>query len=185
MASLYRVGPAGVASPRFPVFTLPTATADARPDLELTVPITPYGVAAVDSPLWQIDGEVERRSPDGMLALVRPAEPARLTWLTRGLDTDGHVVRPVAVDVAGGHRVTVDAFAPAGDDQPAGVRIRLGGASEELRFGGGRPGEQRATFDLCDAAGPVAGAIEQVNSAHLGGDRFSAARIQRVRLQRC
>ena len=184
VTSLYRLGPAGVAAPGFPVFTLPTAFSDVTPELRLTVPLPEFAVTAVDSPLWQIAGQSAQRSPDGALDLIRPVQPGQVTWMTQGLDTDGHVVRPVTLRALGGRRVTLEAIAPR-DDQESAARIRLAGVDEELRFGPGRPNEQRVTADLCDAAGPVEGTIEQVNSADIGNNRFSGARVLRVRLDPC
>ena len=185
VTSLYRLGPANVAAPGFPVFTLPTAFTDVRPeDLRLTSELSDYAVTAVDSPLWQVAGEVVRESPDGLLALIRPADPAQATWTTQGLDTDGQVVREVTVSALGGRRVTIEAAAPD-SSQESGVRIELGDADEELRFGPGRPSSQRFSADLCDATGPVQGRIQPVNSADIGNNRFSGARMLRVRLEAC
>jgi hypothetical protein len=185
VVSVYSVAPAGVARPGFPVFTLPSTGANADPELRLDVPLDQRAVTAVDSPLWQMAAETERLSPDGTLALVRPARPARLQWLTEGLETDGHVVRDLAVRVAGGHRVTVEAVTPTDNGQAAGIRVELGGRKRELTFGGEQPGEASVAIDLCGAGGIVTGRVALLNAADIGGNRFSGARLRRVRLERC
>ncbi|HEX2084885.1 MAG TPA: glycosyltransferase family 39 protein [Solirubrobacteraceae bacterium] len=185
VTDIYTLGPLRLAAPGFPVFTLPTGVSDVVPDLRLSVPIRDYAVSAVDSPLFQVAAEEVRRSPDGTLAVVRPAKPWRATWLAEGLDADGHVVRQVALRAAGGHRVVVDAVKPTADDQGATIRITMDEQPRELEFGADKPERARATFDLCGATGVVEGRIELITAAHAGGNRFSGGRLMSVRLERC
>jgi hypothetical protein len=182
---IYSVGPLRLPSPGFPVFTLPTTFTDVAADLGLTVPLGPLAVTAVDSPLWQVAGETVRTSPDGALALVRPARPARATWYAPGMEADGQVVREVGLRAQGGHRVAVDVASPVEDDQSAAVRVELAGRATEVKFGPDLPRQRTLRFDACDATGPVEGRMVPVGAAHLGNNRFSAARVARVRLEPC
>jgi hypothetical protein len=185
VADIYSVGPMHLASPGFPVFTLPTTTTDVAPDLRLSVPLPEMAVAAVDSPLFQVAGQEVRRSPDGGLALIRPAKPWRLTWIATAIDTDGQIVRSLDLRMAGGHRVTMDLRAPIDDGQEGKVSISLAGRTQEVAFGSGRPGEQKASFDACGRTGVVDGRIDLRNAASIGDNRFSGARLLSVRLEPC
>ena len=184
VTTIYMLGPLNLTPPGFPVFTLPTTHADTGGDLQLTVPLPEYAVSAVDSPLWQVAGETVRTSRDELTQLMRPARPARATWVARGLVTDGQILGPVELSAAGGHRVTLEIAAPAGD-QLAKAGVELGGRRREVQFGAGQDDRRSVTFDLCDEPGAVTGRIELLNAADIGGNRFSAGRVTRARLQRC
>jgi hypothetical protein len=183
VTDLYVLGPLNLAPPGFPVFTLPTTHTDIAADLRLGVPLPEYAVSAVDSPLWQVAGETVETSPDGGTALIRPAQPWRATWVARGLETDGQVVRDVELQAAGGHRVTIDVAEP--NDGDAVVRVDLGGSPvRRLEFAADDRPERRLRFDLCDQPGPAAGRIGLERASDIGG-RFSGARVTRVRLEPC
>jgi hypothetical protein len=181
VTTLYMLGPMNLAPPGFPVFTLPTMHTDFAPDLRLGVPLPEYAVSAVDSPLWQVAGETVRTSPDGLTSLMRPARPWRATWVGRGLETDGHIVRDVELTAAGGHRVVLDVIG-ASDSQPGRFKLELGDARTE--FSSTTMEERRLTVDLCDESGPVTGIVRMVEAADVGG-RFSAGRLRAVQMQRC
>jgi len=185
VTDLYMLGPLNLGAPGFPVFTLPTTHTDVVADLRLSVPLPEYAVSAVDSPLWQVEGELVRTSPDGLSALIRPAKPWRASWVARGLPTDGQVVGPVELSAAGGHRVVLELAQPAANGQLGKVAVELDGDRREARFGAGQPESRTMTFDLCDVSGPAAGRIELQNAADIGANRFSGARLARVRLERC
>jgi hypothetical protein len=185
VTDLYMLAPLDLAPPGFPVFTLPTIRTDVTPDLLVGPRLTEYAVTAVDSPLWQVAGETVRTSPDGLSALIRPVQPGRVTWMAKGLDTDGHVVRQVELQAAAGHRIGIEAAKPTGDEQGATIRITLGDRVRELEFGADKPERARATFDACGAQGVVPGRIELITAAHLGGGRFSGGRLLGVHLERC
>jgi hypothetical protein len=185
VASLYKLEPLGLAVPGFPVFTLPTTSTGIAPDLNLTVPLPDLAVSAVDSPLWQVEGETVRTSPDGSLALVRPAKPGRASWVAEGIDTDGQVPRAVTMRARRGNRVVVDVATPIRDEQSSVARFRFAGRDETLRFGPGQPEQRTLTFDLCGGDGIASGTIEPSGGAHVGDNRFSGARLLRVRLEPC
>ena len=180
---IYTVGPLGIASPGFPVFTLPTTATDIA-GTQLTVPLPEYAVSAVDSPLFQVAGRSVRTSPDGALALIRPSRPTQAIWTARGLDIDGHVTVGVDLQAAGGHRVTVEAT-PAIGGQMSKIAVELGGERAELQFDPDGPERQTASFDLCDRTGAVTGSVQLLNAAHVGGNRFSGGRVSRVRVTPC
>ena len=182
VADIYSLGPLHLPSPGFPVFTLPTTITDMDAQMRFTMPLPEYAVTAVDSPLWQVAADVVRPSPDRTLALVRPVKPWRATWVANGLDVDGQIVRGVDLKAAGGHRVVVTVIG-ASDQQPGRFRMRLGGQRRE--FSSQKIVEGRLTFDLCDEVGPVAGHIDQVEAADVGGNRFSSGRLRAVRLDPC
>jgi hypothetical protein len=185
VTDLYMLGPLNLAAPGFPVFTLPTTHTDIAADMRLSVPLPEYAVSAVDSPLWQVEGETVKTSPDGLSALIRPAKPWRATWTAKGLPTDGQVVGPVELSAAGGHRVVFDFAAPTGDGQLGRVAVELEGKRREVRFGAGQEDRRMVTFDVCDVTRPATGRIELQNAADIGANRFSGARLLRVRLERC
>jgi hypothetical protein len=168
------------------VFTLPIHSTDVfLEDLRVTVPVRETTVSAVDSPLFQLEGEEVRRSPDGTLAVLRVAQPGRLTWLARGIDTDGNVTQTVELSMAGGHRASVLLRSPVEDDQLAKVAVGLGRKRSEVAFAAGEPRERRVTLDACRREGAVAGRIDLQNAAHIGNNRFSGARVMAVRLEKC
>ncbi len=182
---LYTLGQLNLALPAFPVFTLPRVGSYAADDLALSKSLPEFAVTSVDSPLWQVQAETVRTSPGGTLALVRPARPWRVTWLAPSLDTDGQVVRDAELRVMGGHRVRIDLVAPNADAQPARVQVELGGAPRDVTFGDAQPPSRSLTFDVCETEGAVSGRVAVLNAAHVGGNRFSGARIAAVRLARC
>lgn len=184
VTSIYRLGPMNLPPPGFPVFTLPTTFTDFDPaTLELAVPLPEYAVTAVDSPLWQVAGEVVAVSPDGGTAVIRPAKPWRARWIARGLEWDGHVVRDAELFIEGGNRLVVDVFEPA--DADALVRFEVDGEpTERLEFGPERPDMRRVRYDLCDREGVVRGRIGLERAADIGG-RFSGGRVTRARLEPC
>jgi hypothetical protein len=185
VTDIYTLGPLRLASPGFPVFTLPIRVSDVDEDLRLSRPVTDLAASAVDSPLFQLDAEEVHRSPDGGMALVRPATPNAATWVANGLEADGHVIRDVALSVAGGRRVAIDAVAPTGDGQQGKVTVELGDRETDVEFGGALPTERTVRFDTCGETGPVDGRILLRNAAHVGNNRFSGARLLRVRLTPC
>ena len=183
---VYSLGPLQLPPPGFPVFTLPTTATDVTPDLGLTYPLPEYAVTAVDSPLWQVEARSEvARAPDGGLAVVKPARPSRATWIAQGLPTDGHVVGPIDLRLAAGHRVTLELGPPTTDDQLGKVAVELGGKRREVAFAAGEREPQRVSFDACDATGVVTGGIELLNAADIGSNRFSGANVRRARVERC
>ncbi|HEV2815332.1 MAG TPA: glycosyltransferase family 39 protein [Solirubrobacteraceae bacterium] len=182
---IYTLGPMRMATPGFPVFTLPIKAVDVFADLRLTVPLPEHAVTAVNSPLWQVAGETVRKSPDGGLALIRPADPPRVTWMAEGVDTDGQVVKGVDLRVAGGHRVKMLVRAPIEDGQLGKVEVSLGGRTSEVAFAEGEPSERELSFDACDSVAVVSGRIELLNAAHVGDNRFSGARLMWVALEPC
>ncbi|HEX8085591.1 MAG TPA: hypothetical protein VF529_14960 [Solirubrobacteraceae bacterium] len=184
VSDLYTLGPLRLASPGFPVFTLPIVAANVQPDLTLTIPLPEQAVTAVDSPLWQVEGEIVRQSPDGGLGVIRPAQPVRATWVAQGLDVDGQVVRDVDLRMARGRRVTMLFQQPTGSGQYAKVGVELAGTRRDLQFGDGQPAERRVTVAAC-GDDVVSGRIELQNAAQVGGDRFSGARLVWARLEPC
>jgi len=139
----------------------------------------------VDSPLFQLAGEELRRSPDGTLAVLRVSEPQRLTWIARGLETDGNVTQTIELSMAGGYRATLLLRSPVEDDQLAKVAVGLGRERTEVAFAADEPRERRVTLDACGREGAVAGRIDLQNAAHIGGNRFSGARVMSARLEAC
>ena len=182
VASIYRLGPMNLATPGFPVFTLPTTTAGVvGPDLQLDKPLPELTVSAVDSPLWQVAGETVQPSPDGRMAIVRPSKPWRAIWFAP-IDTDGQLTRDSDLAVAGGHRVTLT-IAGVSDNQRQSASIRLGDQTQE--YSRQDLDERRYTFDLCDEPGTVVGKINVREAADVGGSRFSAGDVRAVRVERC
>jgi hypothetical protein len=168
--------------PPFPADTLPRAAARPRPDLSLGAALpSPFVIADPASPRWQLEGDALARSPDGRLELVEAGEAPRLRWLARGVELDGHVVRPVELLAPAGRRVVVVVEPPAGT-AAAAARFRLG---RERRLVETSAGRQELTFSTCGAAGPVAGAIDVVRAAQIGGERHSAALLRSVRVEPC
>ena len=136
-----------------------------------------------DSPLWQLDGRTRARSGDGRLELVEPATPARLRWLSAGVEPNGQLVRRVALRAAGGHRYELR-FAPPAEGAVGEVRVRLGGRSQAVAVGPDAGG--RAAFDLCAARGEQRGAIDLQQAVTAVGDAvYSAARLTGVRAEAC
>ena len=178
---IYMLGPLRLSPPGFPVFTLPTTFTDIAGDMRLSVPTTEYAVSAVDSPLWQVAGETVRTSPDRLSALIRPARPWRATWVAKGLETDGQIVRDVELTAQGGHRVVFDVVG-ASDTQTGRFKVELG--PERAEFASTTRREERLTLDLCEERGPVTGIVRVVEAGDIGG-RFSAGRLRGVRLQPC
>ncbi|MDQ3739435.1 MAG: glycosyltransferase family 39 protein [Actinomycetota bacterium] len=185
VTDIYTAGPMKLASPGFPVFTLPTTTTDVVPDLRLSVPLSELAVTAVNSPLWQVEGELLERSPDGGMALVRPAKPWRASWMAQGIDTDGQVVKGVDLRVLGGRRVRMQVRAPVEDGQLGKLSFDLAGQRRTVEFGDGKPSERILEFDACGREGVVSGRIDLENAAHVGNNRFSGGRLMWVALHSC
>ena len=179
----FRLPSLGQPLPAFPLFTLPTTTADVSPELLLTQPM-PEGpvVTAVDSPLFQPSGgRVVKTSRDGRLALVEGVQTKALRWLATGLDFDGHVTRPVILRTAAGRRVEIDLEAPR-TNQPAAVDVSFG--DQKVRFSR-EQGTATARFDLCDTTTVQRGQIDLRAGGDIGSNRFSGAIVRAVRLIPC
>ncbi|HEV3001518.1 MAG TPA: hypothetical protein VGW75_12325, partial [Solirubrobacteraceae bacterium] len=182
---VYRLEPLRLKEPEWPVFTLDKSFSGLTRELGLTLPLPEYALTAVDSPLWQVEGETVRASPDGRLALVRPSRPWRAAWVAYGIEADGQVLRRIDLAARRGQRVTIEVAAPIVDDQVAGVRVDFAGRAQELRFGPGHPERRTLSYDLCGGTGAQFGRMEITAGAHVGNNRFSGARLARVHLERC
>ena len=165
----------------YPVDALGKSELAADEELRLAgAPPSPHVVSATTSPFWQVAGRRVRGSADGSLSLLRVGRAPRLTWRTEGLDPDGQVVRPVAQQLAGGHRVAIR-LAPAGPGA-ASVAVALGGRTQTFASG---QGERTLTFDACSERGVVAGTMSPRQTLDVGEGRQSGAIVLAVRVEPC
>ena len=166
----------------YPVDALGVAEVEVRDDL--TVPgLERYVVTRTASPFFQPAGSGLRATPDNGMQLIdtgapTPDQPSgelpRAVWVSRGLDPDGHVVRPVATRVAPGLRMRM-ALGAAGETR---LRVTIGGRTQVARDG-------FLAFDTCGAPGVVRGTIAADRTAPVDGDRRSGGIVRSVEIAPC
>lgn len=180
---VYSLAPAALPPTGFPVSSLGAAHAFVSDDNRVGIPLAfPLVLTGVDSPLWQLEGRRVKTSPDGALALDEAPRMPLVQWAAFGLDGDGQLTRPAQLRALGGHRVTLVAVSPRGE-QSTQVELELGGPPRTLTVPPGDP----ASFevDLCAAQGPVTGKLTPKTTAGLEDGRQSAAILTAVRVAPC
>lgn len=183
LTHMYALAPAELRESGFPVGALPTTRADVAASGRLSAPSPGrLAVGAVDSPLWQVEGERVRTSPDGTLALQRVDPTPTLRWAALGLDADGHVSRRLRLHARGGTRVAIDVAIPA-EGQPAVTRFRLGEVTRTFDAEDGTA--TTLTFDLCRAPSAVTGEAMPLAAGGLPDGRVVSAVLRAVRVEPC
>jgi hypothetical protein len=156
--------------PPYPVNRLAREELQVGADLAVTpAPATRYALAWRDSPLVQLDGRPVAERPERRDVLLELAEPARATWVARGLGPEGEMPGPVRVGAAPA-RWTLTVEAPPG--APSRLGVALGSERRTVRFA---PSQLREIpVDLCTAGGPQAGTL----TPRLGVLSLRAARAE-------
>lgn len=146
-------------------------------------------VGAKESPFLQLEGAALATSPDGLLTLMKVADPAHATWLATGLQPDGYIAAgaPARVSVfapksstAHALQVTLTLAPVPAPDANTEVTVALGPAHRRVALTGeGSP--RRVTLLACFAPGQaaVAGTLTPTHVATLG-ERQVAGALQAV-----
>lgn len=183
VTDIFTLEAAALPPPGFPVASLDTTRSPVAGDnrIAMRLPFT-YVLTAVDSPLWQLDARRVRASPDGTLALEEAARQPQLRWAAFGLDGDGQLTRPAQLLALGGHRVTLMAVSPRGE-QGTEIDLALGEVERTLAVPTGEP--VPFAVDLCGVEGPLTGSLTPKTPVGLDDGRQSAGILTAVRVERC